>query len=66
MVSPATARPTSTCEGPLIWYSVSGPDTIEETAAILACTRCTYLIVSGSFHDPAHAFTPVLREGLAG
>lgn len=50
------------CEGPLIWFGVGAPD---EDAALLECARCGYLIVTGNWHDRAHANTPFLREGLA-
>jgi len=49
------------CKGPLIWFGVGAPD---EDAALLECA-CGYLIVTGNWHDAAHALTPFLREGLA-
>ncbi|WP_116051894.1 hypothetical protein [Amycolatopsis palatopharyngis] len=48
------------CPGPLVWFSVGA---LVEEHAILECATCDYLIVTGNWNDPAHAGTPVLREG---
>lgn len=48
------------CEGPLVWFEVSGG------AAVLECAGCGYVVVSGGLNDEAHALTPLMREGLAG
>jgi len=48
-----------TCPGPLIWYDV------EDVGAVLECAHCDYIIVTGNFHDTAHADTPLMREGMA-
>lgn len=53
--------PVTACPGPLVWFSVGIPD---EDAAILECVACDYLIVTGNWHDKAHGYTPVLREGF--
>lgn len=50
----------ATCPGPLVWFEVGEP----ADAGILECHTCGYLIVTGSFHDEAHAYTELLREGL--
>lgn len=47
------------CEGPLVWFDVN------DGGAVLECAACGYVIVSGNFHDQAHAYTPIMREGLA-
>lgn len=46
------------CEGPFIWYACTG-------GAILHCTSCGQITVTGNWNDPAHTHTPVLMEGLA-
>lgn len=56
-----TDETPAACEGPLIWYTV--PDS--DPGAILECAACDYLIVSSNLHDERHAFTPLLREGIA-
>ncbi len=55
------------CPGPLVWFDV-GADAAQgsdEPAAILVCAACSYLVITGGVHDPAHVHTPILREGLA-
>lgn len=52
------------CPGPLVWFDVPVLRDGEQPAAILECSRCSYVMVSGSFLDPRHAMAPVLREGL--
>lgn len=47
------------CEGPLIWYDV------EAGGAILECSHCDYIVVSGGMNDAEHLQTPLIREGLA-
>lgn len=49
----------TTCPGPLVWFQAG------ESAAILECAACDYVIVAGWFFDPAHSATPVLREGVS-
>lgn len=51
-----------TCEGPLIWFGIEPP----EQGAILECANpdCGYFIATGSFHNKAHAQSPMLPEGL--
>lgn len=53
------------CEGPLVWFTAWDDDRFPQQAGVLECSACDYLIVTGSFHDEAHALTPWLREGLA-
>lgn len=45
------------CAGPLVWFSVGEP----ADAGILECTACSYVIVTGTFNDEAHAGAPLLR-----
>lgn len=51
-----------TCPGPLVWFD-AGPE--EAAGAIVECATCGYIATTGNFHDPAHAQTPVMGEGLA-
>lgn len=51
-------QPAEMCPGPLVWFDVP-PD-----AAILECSACGYVIITGSYHDEAHALTPLMKEGL--
>lgn len=53
---------TATCEGPLVWFD-AGPED-QDDGAIVEC-GCGYIATTGNFHDDAHAYTPVMREGLA-
>lgn len=59
MSSPVAVEP---CPGPLIWFDV-GVD--HSLGAVLECAACGYIVCTGNFHEPAHAETPLLREGLA-
>jgi hypothetical protein len=47
------------CEGPLVWFDAA------EGGAVLECARCDYITVTGNFNDEAHAYTSLMREGLA-
>jgi hypothetical protein len=49
------------CNGTLVWY-FAGP---EPNGAVLHCSRCGEINVTGNFTDPAHADSPIMREGLA-
>jgi hypothetical protein len=56
-----SAREAPACDGTLIWYFAGE----EPNGAVLHCSRCGEINVTGNFTDPAHAGSPVMREGLA-
>lgn len=47
------------CPGPLVWFDLD--DDPDHPAAVLECSHCEYVIVTGTFHDAAHSGTPMLR-----
>ncbi len=53
-------RRESACEGPLIWYEVG-----QGESALVRCTACGYIVISGGYNDHAHSAAPIMREGLA-
>lgn len=52
------------CEGPLIWFHVGAFDGAP-MSAILECSACDYIILSGNENDAAHQQSEILTEGLA-
>lgn len=50
----------ATCPGPFIWY-----DADDGGGAVLECSACGHITVTGNFHEARHADTPLLTEGLA-
>jgi hypothetical protein len=51
-----------TCSGPLVWFDVAETDTAPP-AAVLECAACDYVIATGSFFDPDHSGTDIIRSG---
>ena len=39
------------CPGPLVWFAVEATER-DQAAAILECSSCPYVVVTGSFNDP--------------
>lgn len=50
------------CSGPLVWFDVDATET-EPPAAVLECGACGYVIATGSFFDPEHSGTDIIRSG---
>lgn len=54
------------CEGPLVWFDVSAfkhrTCKHEHAACVIECAKCGYIVMSGNYHDDAHARTDVLRS----
>lgn len=48
------------CTGTLLWFDVPADDRFE-ASAILLCSDCGYVIVSGSLLDARHSDSQVLR-----
>lgn len=51
----------SPCTGTLIWFDVPADPRFNSEAAIVCCSDCGYIAVTGSLLDARHAESPVLR-----
>lgn len=52
------------CPGPMVWFDVPSDDQ-HDPGAVLECSACGAINVTGQPLDRAHALTPLLREGIA-
>jgi hypothetical protein len=49
------------CTGTLLWFPVLPDERFPDEGAIIACSDCGYVIVSGSLLDERHHDAQVLR-----
>jgi len=56
-MSPVTDTP---CTGTLLWFCVPEDARFLE-AAVIECSACGYLVVTGSFFDERHVDRPIMR-----
>lgn len=50
------AQVSATCPGVLVWYECTG-------GAVLHCSHCGHITVTGNWNDAQHALADVLMEG---
>ncbi|BAP96622.1 hypothetical protein [Mycobacteroides abscessus] len=48
---------SSECQGPWVWYPCTN-------GAVLQCSTCEQITVTGNINDAAHRLTPILAEGV--
>lgn len=48
------------CTGTLLWFCVPEDGRFLE-AAVIECSECGYIVVTGSFLDERHTGVPVMR-----
>lgn len=53
----AGASMSSECQGPWVWYPCTN-------GAVLQCSTCEQITVTGNINDAAHRLTPILPEGV--
>lgn len=49
------------CSGVLVWFFAGA----EENGAVIECSACGFITVTGNFNPPGHLYNEMLREGPA-